>query len=613
MSSPTCLVNTQSTLNGVTVTGGTDVTIELLDPAGVKQWSLQCVYTDERNNIVTINNDLVVDLTTKSAIFTAPAFDGYGAALIFQSKINNGVDPNGRVDLSLTTTFGVYVLSQTGRRVHAVNETTESDSVFGWIPPINDCLRNIPITGGLIASDAGDGLVYALGTLNVVAADESIQVNANSIQVKTDGVTTITAPATATLTGGTLALRSSAGDISFNEGYFASDVQIDGFAFVGGDLDVQGGGVFADDLQATNLTLTGTLITGTNTSGLIVKTSDRTGATTSKILTLNTGTTVSAASGAISIVSGAVATTGNSGAITLASGVTASGTSGAVTVASGAPTAGASGALTIASGIGTTTSGGVALSSGAAGSGASGGITLTTGNSASGAAGNISLLTGTGTSGENISLFVAAPSFQSGRKVLYLRDRVAAPTAAPTSGLFAYSASGNLQIHTSTGTIIGIDSNQYSISGNSDDFGTYSFRTQNITADTEESRGIVIATGSSTGNEGVSGNINITTGFGGGSLNSVTGDIILQTGDSGLFGQNGNIFLNPGQGFNPGNIFLGRASLAADLNAQRTIFIANCLNAPDPGNPGSGGILFVEAGSLKFRGSSGTTTTIANA
>lgn len=599
MSSPTCLVNAQSTLNGVTVTGGTDVTIELLDPAGVKQWSLQCVYTDEHNDIVTINNDLVVDLTTKSAIFTAPAYDGYGAALIFQSKINNGLDPNGRVDPLLTVTFGVYVLSQNGRRIHAVNETTESDSVFGWIPPINDCLRSIPVEGGLVPTDAGDGLVYALGALNVVAADESIQVNANSIQVKTVG-TTITGPATSNLTGGTLALRSAAGDISFNEGFFASDVQIDGFAFVGGDLDVQGGGTFVDDLQAANLTLTASLITGSNIIGLTIKTTDQVGVAISKPIKIRSGNT----------------STGNSGDVEIFSGTPSiSGTSGGVSIYTAAPAAGASGNLFLKSGNATTTSGNATITTGNSTSANTGSIIFTSGNTASGAAGNISLLTGTGTSNgaENIALLANPASYQTGRKIVFLGDRTTSPTGAPTNGIFLYADSGNLQIHTSTGTIIGIDSNQYSISGNSDDFGTYSFRTQNITADTEESRGIVIATGSSTGNEGVSGNINITTGFGGGSLNSVTGDITLQTGDSGLFGQNGNIFLNPGQGFNPGNIFLGRANLATDLNAQRTIFIANCLNAPDPGNPGSGGILFVEAGSLKFRGSGGTTTTIANA
>lgn len=573
MSSPTCLVNTQSTLNGVTVTGGTDVTIELLDPAGVKQWSLQCVYTDEHNDIVTINNDLVVDLTTKSAIFTAPAYDGYGAALIFQSKINNGLDPNGRVDPLLTVTFGVYVLSQNGRRIHAVNETTESDSVFGWIPPINDCLRNIPVEGGLVPTDAGDGLVYALGALNVVAADESIQVNANSIQVKTVG-TTITAPADAAETPGSIVLRDASGNSSFNEGFFVSDVQIGGFAFVDGDLEVQGGGTFGNDVEADNLTLNGARIRATGTqvadSTFSIETAPQTTLSSRNIL-LRTGTTSSANSGDIALSTGITSGTGDTGNISISSGS-------------------------------------------CSGSGDSGNVTLATG-STSNSAGNITLSPASGTVNGfgNIALFANPASYQAGRKIVFLGDRTTAPTAAPTNGIFLYADSGNLQIHTSTGTIIGIDSNQYSISGNSDDFGTYSFRTQNITADTEESRGIVIATGSSTGNEGVSGNINITTGFGGGSLNSVTGDIILQTGDSGLFGQNGNIFLNPGQGFNPGNIFLGRASLAADLNAQRTIFIANCLNAPDPGNPGSGGILFVEAGSLKFRGSSGTTTTIANA
>lgn len=47
-------------------------------------------------------------------------------------------------------------------------------------------------------------------------------------------------------------------------------------------------------------------------------------------------------------------------------------------------------------------------------------------------------------------------------------------------------------------------------------------------------------------------------------------------------------------------------------SGQRVIFIANALAAPTS-NPSGGGILYVEAGALKYRGSSGTVTTIANA
>jgi hypothetical protein len=42
------------------------------------------------------------------------------------------------------------------------------------------------------------------------------------------------------------------------------------------------------------------------------------------------------------------------------------------------------------------------------------------------------------------------------------------------------------------------------------------------------------------------------------------------------------------------------------------VFVANTTSAP-ASNPVGGGFLYVEAGALKYRGSSGTVTTIANA
>jgi hypothetical protein len=45
---------------------------------------------------------------------------------------------------------------------------------------------------------------------------------------------------------------------------------------------------------------------------------------------------------------------------------------------------------------------------------------------------------------------------------------------------------------------------------------------------------------------------------------------------------------------------------------KRVIFIANCDTAPTS-NPVGGGIIFSDSGALKWRGSSGTVTTMANA
>lgn len=53
-------------------------------------------------------------------------------------------------------------------------------------------------------------------------------------------------------------------------------------------------------------------------------------------------------------------------------------------------------------------------------------------------------------------------------------------------------------------------------------------------------------------------------------------------------------------------------SVAMTLNSTGTLFIANASTVPSS-NPSGGGLLYVEGGALKYRGSSGTVTTIANA
>lgn len=58
------------------------------------------------------------------------------------------------------------------------------------------------------------------------------------------------------------------------------------------------------------------------------------------------------------------------------------------------------------------------------------------------------------------------------------------------------------------------------------------------------------------------------------------------------------------------NYAIGGAASAG--GGQGVIFIANCTTAPTT-NPTGGGIFYVEAGALKYRGSSGTVTTIAPA
>lgn len=58
-----------------------------------------------------------------------------------------------------------------------------------------------------------------------------------------------------------------------------------------------------------------------------------------------------------------------------------------------------------------------------------------------------------------------------------------------------------------------------------------------------------------------------------------------------------------------GNLGFGGASFGSGI---KVVFIANRTTAPT-NNPSGGGVLYAESGALKYRGSSGTVTTIANA
>ena len=84
----------------------------------------------------------------------------------------------------------------------------------------------------------------------------------------------------------------------------------------------------------------------------------------------------------------------------------------------------------------------------------------------------------------------------------------------------------------------------------------------------------------------------------GGGSNSNGGNLHISAGNGDGTGSDGNIGINTLSGsFGSG---------------EKVLFIANATTAPTT-NPTGGGILYVESGALKYRGSSGTVTTIANA
>src|SRR5277367_1943822 len=137
--SPLVLINSAAQVNGVNVTGSSTVTVALASNAGVYAWNLTCIGTDELNTPAAVNATLIINHANNTATFTAPS--SAGSAVILQSTVNNGVDINSVVQPTYTTTAGVYVLSVHSHRVGATNETTEGDSVYGWISKLNPLIR----------------------------------------------------------------------------------------------------------------------------------------------------------------------------------------------------------------------------------------------------------------------------------------------------------------------------------------------------------------------------------------------------------------------------------------------------------------------------------------
>src|SRR5690554_4471526 len=137
--SPNVTINNQSMVDGVSVNPGQEVTIQLLDLTGVNSWSIKCLTTDDQNSAAVVTAGLVIDNVNKSAVFTAPG-NARGSALIFESKINNGVDLNGKLRSDYIVRFGVFAIGTSGLRLIALNQKTEGNSQFGWLEELNSLL-----------------------------------------------------------------------------------------------------------------------------------------------------------------------------------------------------------------------------------------------------------------------------------------------------------------------------------------------------------------------------------------------------------------------------------------------------------------------------------------
>lgn len=122
--------------------------------------------------------------------------------------------------------------------------------------------------------------------------------------------------------------------------------------------------------------------------------------------------------------------------------------------------------------------------------------------------------------------------------------------------------------------------------------------------------GLTIRTSDSQGSNQATGNVLIRASMGTGNA-ATGGDIVFQTGlrvGSGTGGQTPTTILTLSGG-TPNVAFFAAGSYGS---GERVIFIANVTTAPTT-NPAAGGLLYVNAGALTYRGSGGTVTAIAPA
>ena len=136
--------------NGINVSPGDSVTVELASTSGVRSWSLSVFGLDDQTNASPPSLTFAAG-PPNSYSFTFP--NATGRAVLLQSVVNGGVDVNGTHQPSYTTTIGIFSLTPQGLRTLALGETFESCPV-GWVCDVNSIIR-----GG-----SGGGTTTAAGT-----------------------------------------------------------------------------------------------------------------------------------------------------------------------------------------------------------------------------------------------------------------------------------------------------------------------------------------------------------------------------------------------------------------------------------------------------------------
>jgi hypothetical protein len=177
MANPACTVqdgvgSPVTTTNGVDVTPGDTITIQLADVSGVETWSIDIVGTDELVAMPALTRDNV----NKKATFVAPVA---GSALLFESAVTD------TLGVKKAIRFEVHTLAS-GYRVMAGNERSEASAAFGWIKKLNAAIRAVAAAAASIAGQA----VVQLPTSGGDAAYQITGTNGNQLVP----ITALTAP-----------------------------------------------------------------------------------------------------------------------------------------------------------------------------------------------------------------------------------------------------------------------------------------------------------------------------------------------------------------------------------------------------------------------------------
>jgi hypothetical protein len=124
------------TENGQDVGANQLIEIRLADPTNVRYWYLKITGTDETIPFPVLGgvNAITGQVLGLDGTVTFESGD-LGTAIIFDSTV---ISISGE---TISTTFGVYVLTDAGLRVGAAGETIEGNSIFGWTTKVNPLIR----------------------------------------------------------------------------------------------------------------------------------------------------------------------------------------------------------------------------------------------------------------------------------------------------------------------------------------------------------------------------------------------------------------------------------------------------------------------------------------